>query len=54
MQIDGPLPELLRTYQIMKAFPGITPPQVDEIPAVQWDWLLAIDAEVKRAQQPPT
>lgn len=48
MEVTGVLPEELRTYTIMKAFPGITMEQVDEGAAKRWDWLLAIDNEVKR------
>lgn len=34
----------------MKAFPGLTPDQIDEIPAVTWDWLIAIDTEVSKGK----
>jgi hypothetical protein len=50
MEIEGPLPPHLRTYRILKLFPGHTIEQIEETPAMTWDWLLAIDAEVTRGQ----
>lgn len=38
----GGLPDLWRTYRLMKAFPGLTPQTVDDTPALTWDWLLRI------------
>lgn len=50
MEVSGPLPPFLRTYQILKKFPGHTIEQVEETPAMTWDWLLAIDSEIERAR----
>lgn len=52
MEVAGTLPPHLRTYQLMKAFPGLSPQAIDEAPALQLDWLLAIDTEVKRGSTP--
>ena len=51
MEVSGPMPPHLRTYQIMQAFPGLSPEVIDETPAVTWDWLLAIHTETLRARR---
>lgn len=38
----GGLPDLFRTYRLMRAFPGLTPQVIDDTPAQTWDWLLRI------------
>lgn len=36
------MPPHLRTYRLMRAFPGLTPQTIADTPASTWDWLLKI------------